>query len=884
MSIQNLAKGYEPAEVEQRWIAYWEEKNSFCPNLEQKSQNYSIVIPPPNVTGCLHMGHALNLTLQDILCRHQRQLGANVLWVPGTDHAGIATQNVVEKQLAKEGKSRDDIGRDAFIERVWEWKKEYGDKILNQVRRIGASVDWSRLRFTMDDGLSKAVREVFVSLYEEGLIYQGDYIINWCPRCHTALADIEVEHEDIGGGLYELSYPLADGSGTLIIATTRPETMFGDTAVAVHPEDERFQKFIGKEVSLPLVNRRIPIIADEYVDREFGTGCLKITPAHDMNDFEIGRRHKLPVIKVIDSKGFMTDEAGAEFTGLDRFACRKKVLSVLEEKGILLKSEDYTHSVGHCYRCHTVIEPYVSRQWFVAAEKLALPAKEAVKKGRTKIFPVQWEKTYYEWLDNIRDWCISRQIWWGHRIPAWTCSDCGKMAVSVHEPEFCQYCQGKNLEQDSDVLDTWFSSALWPFSTLGWPDKTPELEAFYPTSVLVTGFDILFFWVARMMMMGLHFMDEVPFGDVYIHALVRDAKGQKMSKSKGNVIDPLLMIDKYGTDAFRFTLTAFAAMGRDIKMDEDRIEGYRHFINKIWNAARFVLMNVSGSERKVENISGFALHHRWIFHRLEETRNAVASALKEYRFNDAAQGLYTFMWHEFCDWYLELIKPELYGENEAEKLKSQACLLQVLRDVVVLLHPIIPFVTQEIWEKITDGEEDLSKVSFPVSRPQNCDIQSVKQMEFLQQVVVSIRNIRAELDIAPGRKLQVFVRSKGADAEFLQRHTSEIMNLARLSDFIVQYNFEIPHGSASAVVNGNEIFVPLEGIIDFQDEISRLDKELAKLDKELEFCTKKLANSSFVEKAPEIVVQKERDKADGLNEDRNKLSALRERLAVYLQG
>ena len=885
MSSQELAKGYEPADVEKRWIAYWEEKKSFCPDPKKAGRRYSIVIPPPNVTGSLHMGHALNLTLQDILCRHQRQLGANVLWVPGTDHAGIATQNVVERQLATEGKSRDDLGRAAFIERVWEWKNEYGDKILNQVRRIGASVDWSRLRFTMDEGLSRAVREVFVCLYEEDLIYQGDYIINWCPRCHTALADIEVEHEDVPGGLYQMSYPLADGSGTLTIATTRPETMFGDTAVAVHPEDERYQSVIGKEVLLPLTDRRIPVIADSYVDMEFGTGCLKVTPAHDMNDFEIGRRHNLPVLQVIDGQGIMTAEAGPDFAGLDRFACRKKTLEALKEKGFLLHSEDYSHSVGHCYRCRTAIEPYVSRQWFVATAKLAERAKAAVQNGNTRILPAQWEKTYYEWLDNIRDWCISRQIWWGHRIPAWNCQDCGKLTVARQDPATCPHCQSTKLRQDPDVLDTWFSSALWPFSTLGWPDKTPELAAFYPTSSLVTGFDILFFWVARMMMMGLHFMDKVPFDDVYIHALVRDENGQKMSKSKGNVIDPLLMIDKYGTDAFRFTLTAFAAMGRDIKMAEKRIEGYRHFINKIWNAARFALMNISGAEPALDEKTSLPLHHRWILHRLEETRESTARALQEYRFNDVAQGLYTFVWHEFCDWYLELIKPELYGEDEAQKEAARACLLMVLREVLILLYPVIPFVTQEIWEKIAPkNQEDLAKVAFPSARPQCLDENVARRMNLLQQVIVSIRNIRAELGIAPGRRLEVLLQAKAKDHAFLQEHTVEILNLARLTDLRVDTKIDAPHGCATSVVEGNEIFVPLEGIIDFQDEIGRLGKELAKLNKELEFCAKKLGNPAFVDKAPADVVQKERDKAEGLNLNREKLLALRERLAAYLHS
>jgi valyl-tRNA synthetase len=887
MGAQELSKGYDPRGVEEKWLKFWEEKKSFSPDANKVKKPYSIVIPPPNVTGTLHMGHALNLTLQDILCRFHRQLGYDVLWVPGTDHAGIATQNVVEKALAKEGKTRQMLGREKFIKRVWEWKEEYGNKILNQIRRIGASVDWSRLRFTMDQGLSRAVREVFVRLYEEGLIYQGDYIINWCPRCHTALADLEVEHEEVLGALYYIKYPLAGGTdakGEVIVATTRPETMLGDTAVAVHPEDEKYSHLVGQEVILPLVQRKIPIIADSYVDREFGTGCLKVTPAHDMNDFELGKKHQLDLIQVIDDEGRMNEQAGPEFAGLDRFECREKVVQLLEEQGFLVKKEDLRHSVGHCYRCHTVIEPYVSKQWFVKVEPLAKKARDAVADGKTKIFPEHWTKTYFEWLDNIKDWCISRQIWWGHRIPAWTCESCGHLIVAREDPPECPKCKSVHLSQEEDVLDTWFSSALWPFSTLGWPEKTHELEKFYPTSVLVTGFDILFFWVARMMMMGLHFMKDVPFRHVYIHALVRDAQGQKMSKSKGNVIDPLLMMDKFGTDAFRFTLTAFAAMGRDIKMSEERIEGYRHFINKIWNAARFALMHLAEEteEEKVEfepaRLSGLA--HQWILHRLEEVKSEVRKALLAYQFNDAAGTLYQFVWHEFCDWYLEMIKPELYGEDEAVKAGARACLKQVLMEILILLHPIIPFVTQEVWSYIP-GEKNLNlaQESYPETRAECLQPDIVEKMQFLQDVVVSVRNIRSELGIAPAQRLKLYLRADGDDRDFLLTQKNLIMHLARLEVLEIEPDLTPPSGSASNVVKGYELYVPVKDLVDIESELARLDKELKKINKELEIVSRKLANEGFVNKAPAHVVDKEKLKLKEFEDKKIKLEKLRERLA-----
>ncbi|MBR5881899.1 MAG: valine--tRNA ligase, partial [Mailhella sp.] len=650
-----LSKAYEPQEVEAHWRKHWEEGKTFTPDMDAPGEPYSIVIPPPNVTGILHIGHALNQTLQDVLCRHARQKGKNVLWLPGTDHAGIATQNVVERALAKEGKRRHDLGREAFVERVWEWKKQYGGQILEQIKGLGASVDWTREAFTMDENLARAVRKVFVQLYKDGLIYKGKYIVNWCPRCHTALADDEVDHIDSKGMLWHIRYDFADGSGSVTIATTRPETMLGDSAVCVHPEDERYAGLVGKKLILPIANREIPLIADRYVDREFGTGCLKVTPCHDPNDWNLGHAHSLEFIQVIDDNGnMMQDEAlCGKYAGMSREDCRKAIVEELRENGHLVAEEPLSHSVGCCYRCKTVIEPYVSDQWFVALSKLAPRARAAVPSD-IKIYPENWTKTYYNWLDNIRDWCISRQIWWGHRIPAWTCPDCGELIVSETDPTSCPKCGSVKLEQDPDVLDTWFSSALWPFSTMGWPEQTETLKKFYPTSVLVTGFDILFFWVARMIIMGQQFMGEVPFKEVYIHALVRDAQGRKMSKSLGNGIDPQDMVQKYGADSLRFTLTAFAAMGRDIRMSEERIEGYRHFMNKVWNAARFALMNLpeDHAPKAVDLGAVKGLHHQWILNRLEEVKVEEDAALESYRFNDAAQCVYKFLWNEFCDWYL----------------------------------------------------------------------------------------------------------------------------------------------------------------------------------------------------------------------------------------
>ncbi|MCL5807592.1 MAG: valine--tRNA ligase, partial [Deltaproteobacteria bacterium] len=701
MGKEALAKVFEPRAAEAKWYQYWLDNDFFHAADSSSQQPFSIVIPPPNVTGMLHMGHALNNVLQDICVRYKRMQGYNALWMPGMDHAGIATQNVVEQELAKEGLTRHDLGREKFIERVWEWKAKYGGVIIHQLKRLGCSCDWARERFTMDEGLSKAVREVFVRLYNDGLIYQGDYIVNWCPRCRTAISDLEVEYHQEAGHLWSIRYPFVEGEGGIVVATTRPETMLGDTAVAVNPNDGRYRELIGREVILPLMNRRIPVIADDYVTMEFGSGAVKITPASDPNDFAMAGRHQLEIIRIMDDNVVINKNGGA-YEGQDRYECRRNVVRDLEKGGYLVGTEPYAHNIGQCYRCKTDIEPAVSRQWFVKIAPLAKEATAAVVKGQTRIIPPSWEATYFEWMNNIRDWCISRQIWWGHRIPVWNCEGCGKVIVASHDPDQCPDCGGTKLRQEEDVLDTWFSSGLWPFSTLGWPEKTEALKTFYPTSLLVTGFDILFFWVARMMMMGLYVMKDVPFRDVYLHALVRDENGEKMSKSKGNSIDPLEMMDRFGTDAFRFTLAAFTAQGRDVRMSEERIEGYKYFINKIWNATRFSMMNLeeysAGKDVRREDES---IADRWIKARLNRTVAEVIRGLDEYRFNDATAAVYQFVWHEFCDWYLELIKPVLYGkEDTAARSAAQKTLMVVLTTSLKLLHPFMPFLTEEIWQTL----------------------------------------------------------------------------------------------------------------------------------------------------------------------------------------
>jgi valyl-tRNA synthetase len=877
---RELAKVYEPADVEDRWYKFWVDKRYFHADPANGGKPYSMVIPPPNVTGVLHMGHALNNTLQDALARWKRMSGSNTLWMPGTDHAGIATQNVVERQLAAEGTTRHAYGREEFIARVWKWREQSGGTIINQLKRLGASCDWERERFTMDEGLSRAVREVFVRLYEEGLIYRGDYIINWCPRCMTALSDLEVDFEAKAGKLYFIDYPLEDGSGKITVATTRPETMLGDTAVAVDPDDERYKDLIGKFVILPVVGRRIQIIADSYVDKGFGTGAVKITPAHDPNDFELGRRHKLPLIKIMDDDGRMSEEAG-KYKGMDRFDARSKLVLELDNGGFLNKIEDYAHSVGHCYRCKTIIEPAVSKQWFVKMKPLAEPAIKAVQEGQVRIIPKGWENTYFDWMNNIRDWCISRQIWWGHRIPAWYCDECGEVVVAREDPVVCR-CGSRNIIQDPDVLDTWFSSALWPFSTLGWPDETPELKFYYPTSVLVTAFDILFFWVARMIMMGIKVMGKPPFADVYIHALVRDAQGQKMSKSKGNVIDPLIMVEKYGTDAFRFTMAAMAAQGRDVKLSEERIEGYRNFCNKIWNAARFIHMNLGDFQARPlakEDIG--TLPDKWIVSRLQSVAAEVDKALTDYRFNDAANALYHFVWHEFCDWYLEMAKPALYGEPGARKDAALNILVNVFEQALRMLHPFMPFITEEVWQSlpIAKKADSIMVAPFPVAAGDLKDPGAEARMKILMDAVMGIRNVRGEMNINPSVELDVVVRPLSTLAqEFLLSHADYLMKLSRLHDVKISASADKPKMSAVAVTPDAEIYILLSGVVDIESETVRLRKEIDKAEKELKPFEAKMANEGFVRKAPPEVLEKTKGIIAELTQKKEKLAESLKRL------
>ena len=902
MSTRELPKAYEPKSVEERWYAFWLGKKYFHADENGPSQSFSIVIPPPNVTGSLHIGHALNSTLQDILVRWMRMSGRNTLWVPGTDHAGIATQNVVERQLAKEDVDRHALGREGFVEKVWEWKKDYGNRIINQLKRMGASCDWERERFTMDEGLSRAVREVFVTLYEEGLIYRGERLINWCPRCHTALSDIEVEHEDEKGKLYHLAYPLShDHNIRLTVATTRPETMLGDTAVAVHPLDPRYKELIGKTVDLPLTNRKIPIIGDAIlVDLEFGTGAVKVTPAHDFNDYEAGQRQKpeLARIKMLDDKAQILPDIPDVLPEVQKLVAGKPakkargiVVELMSEQGKLIKTDDHAHSIGKCYRCRTVVEPYLSPQWFVKTGPLAEPAIKVVEDGRVQFYPKGWENTYFEWMRNIKDWCISRQIWWGHRIPAWFCDDCGHISVSRTDVASCGKCKSTNIRQETDVLDTWFSSALWPFSTLGWPDQTKELSAYYPTSVLITSFDIIFFWVARMIMMGLHFKQEVPFRHVYIHALVRDAEGQKMSKSKGNVIDPLVMIDQYGTDAFRFTLTAFAAQGRDIKLAPERIEGYRNFANKIWNASRFVMMNLEeGFTPNTELLTpDSSLADRWILSRLNSVVKDVEAALAEYRFNDVASALYHFTWHEYCDWYLELSKPALMGDLGASPRRAtQTVLAHVLETTLRLLHPIMPFITEEIWQNLPEAvrsqesgvrsQEKKNKVEsimiapFPVADDALINAGIEQDMQMVMDLILAIRNVRGEMNIAPSMQITVIVKVESKElGEHLEKSAGYAKTLARIKVLRIGVAEDKPKNVATAVIKGAEVYVPLEGILDLTQERDRLQKEIAKLSKDIEVFSKKLSNKNFVDKAPKDVVEKDTAKLEEFKVKRGKL-------------
>ena len=858
-----IGKVYDPKPIEDRRYAAWMAEDLFRAHPEDREKTpFCIVIPPPNVTGSLHLGHALDNTLQDIVCRWHRMRGDNVLWLPGTDHAGIATQNVVERQLASEGKSRRDLGREAFVERVWEWKEQYGNRIISQLKKMGASCDWSRERFTMDEGLSRAVREVFVRLYQKDLIYKGKYIINWCPRCHTALSDLEVDHEDSAGKLYFVSYPFEDGEGTLTVATTRPETILGDVAIAVHPRDERNRPFVGRRVRVPLTGRTVPVLEDNMVDPEFGTGCVKITPAHDPNDFLVGQRHGLEQIQVIDGEGIMNEAAGI-YAGKDRFEARKLVVAALEQEGLLLRIEDHQHAVGHCYRCKSVVEPFLSEQWFVRAKPLADRGVQAVREGRIRFVPEQWTNTYYQWMENVRDWCISRQLWWGHRIPAWTCAACGHITVASEDPSACEKCGATELTQDEDVLDTWFSSALWPFSTLGWPEKTPELATYYPTSLLVTGFDIIFFWVSRMIMMGLEFMDEVPFREVYIHALIRDEHGQKMSKSKGNVVDPLDIIDEFGADALRFTLAALTGQGRDILLGRSRIETYRFFMNKLWNASRFALMNLEdGPEADVSSEDDLRLHDRWILRRCREVAKETTSHLSGYFYAEAARGLYDFVWSELCDWYLEMAKPALRGEEgEARRRATQKALRKVFRTTLLLLHPFVPFVTEELWMSFGFGVRPLDQERWPED-PVNGDEETKPEMVLLQDVVRTLRNLRAEARIAPSQTVpsaRLVIPAEG-ERRVVEAHQDLACLLAKVDHLEVLSGGDKPARSLAAIAQNFAIYLEVGTLLDVDAEIRRLEGERAKLARDVELCEHKLKDEKFLSRAPEEVVCKERDR------------------------
>ncbi len=878
MSEKTLSKTYEPKDVEERWSKHWMDSGTGTPELDSKRPPFSMVIPPPNITGALHLGHALNSTLQDILARYKRMKGFNVLWLPGIDHAGIATQNVVERQLAEEGLTRHKIGRNEFVKRVWRWKEESGGTIINQLKRLGASCDWTRLRFTMDEGLSRAVREVFTRLYKEGLIYRGDYIINWCPRCHTAISDLEVNFEETEGSLWHIEYPLtqpAAGLKGLTVATTRPETMLGDTAVAVNPEDARYKNLIGKKLSLPLTGREIPVIGDSSVTIEFGTGAVKITPAHDFNDFEVSKRHNLPALNVMDENGRMNENAG-RFAGLDRFEARKRIVDELKGLELLTNIEKHKLMLGSCYRCSTVVEPRLSKQWFVKVGPLAGPAIKAVEDGEIRFIPKGWENTYFDWMRNIRDWCISRQIWWGHRIPAWHCRDCRHITVSTVDPDGCERCGSDDIEQDKDVLDTWFSSALWPFSTLGWPNDTRELKTFYPTSVLSTSFDIIFFWVARMIMMGLKFMDKPPFRDVYIHALIRDAQGQKMSKSKGNVIDPLIMMERYGTDALRFTLAVLAAQGRDIKLAEDRIEGYRNFCNKIWNLARFTLMNIGPESAGSFDESMLNMADKWILSRRSACITEVTEAIDGYKFDEAARALYRFVWHELCDWYVELIKLDLRGERGPERKETSAkVLVDVFKDALRMLHPFMPFITEELYNYLP-GAKEISKEEYPKEgKPYP---KEAVEMEEVMDVIRAIRNIRTEMNIAQDAKTDcVCFAEDPALRQTLTKNEEYIKQLAKVKGLEVKGSGDRPKDAVSALAGGVEgrpgieVFVPLAGLIDFEAETRKINKELEKTLAEYSSVEKKLSNEAFVAKAPKEVVEKDRARMAALLEKKAKL-------------
>ena len=862
MNRENIPKNYEPKDVEKRLYDFWMEKDYFHPEIDKSKEPYTIVMPPPNITGQLHMGHALDNTMQDIIIRFKRMQGFCALWLPGTDHASIATELKIVEKLKEEGLTKEELGREKFLERAWQWKEQYGGRIVEQLKSLGSSCDWKRERFTMDEKLSEAVIEVFVRLYEKGLIYRGERIINWCPCCLTSISDTEVEYEEQGGNFWHIRYPVKGSDEYVTIATTRPETMLGDTAVAVHPDDERYTHLIGKTVILPLMNREIPVIADTYVEMEFGTGVVKITPAHDPNDFEVGLRHDLPVIDIMNDDATMNKNAGI-YEGLDRYQARKKVVEDLEKLGLLEKVEAHSHNVGTCYRCNTVIEPKASLQWFVKMKPLSIPAIEVVKNGATQFVPERFAKIYYNWMENIQDWCISRQLWWGHRIPAWYCQDCGHMQVSRTEPERCEKCDSTNLKQDEDVLDTWFSSALWPFSTLGWPEKTEDLDYFYPTSVLVTGYDIIFFWVARMIFSGVEHMKKEPFKYVLIHGLVRDAMGRKMSKSLGNGVDPLEVIDNYGTDALRYALTIGTSPGNDMRFSEEKLESSRNFANKIWNAFRFAMMNFDEDVDFSEiNTELFSLADRWILSRVNTVSREVTENLEKFELGIGLQKIYEFIWEEFCDWYIELVKPRLFNREASGRQEAMFVLNEVLKVSMKLLHPFMPFITEEIYRHLHTDDESVMISEWPVYRLEWDDPDSEKKMYSIMEAVRSIRNIRAEMKVPAARKIKVlFIIEDEELGTIFNKEESTFMRLSGVSGFTVSKNkSDIPDGAVSSVISGVEIFIPLEDLIDFDKELKRLYKEKENLEDELKRVNGKLGNESFVSKAPVQVVEAEREK------------------------
>ncbi len=867
MNAKNeLAKAYDPKPVEEKWGKFWLDERLFVGDPKSPKPKFSMVLPPPNVTGILHMGHALCFTLPDIITRWKRMQGYNCLWLPGTDHASIAVHNVIEQSLAEKGLTREKVGREEFLRIAWEWRTKYGGVITGQLKKLGASLDWSRERFTMDPGFSRAVKQVFVSLYDEGLIYRDYFLVNRCPRCRTVLSDIEIEHKDVRGRLWHIRYAVEGLQESVIVATTRPETMLGDTALAVHPDDERYTHLHGKRVLLPLQNRLIPVITDERVEREFGTGAVKVTPAHDPVDFELGKKHGLEQVIVIDGSGKMTDAAGPDFAGLDRFACREKIVEKLRAQGLLVKVEDHDHAVGHCYRCKNIIEPHLSWQWFVRIKPLADEAIRVVEDGSIEFIPGNWAKTYFEWMYNIHDWCISRQLWWGHRIPAWYCRDCGRMMVAMEAPEKCDTCGGP-LDQDEDVLDTWFSSALWPFGTLGWPEETEDLETFYPTDLMSTGFDIIFFWVARMIMMGLKFRGRIPFRHVFINGLVRDLKRRKMSKSEGNIIDPLEMIGKYGTDALRFTLAALAVPGMDLALSEERMAGYQAFANKIWNASRFVLMNL-GEDRPSLREADLSLADRWIRSRMSAVTAELYASLEQYKFYEAADLIYHFIWHEFCDWYIEFAKVGLREGNRT----TEAVLADALDRILRLLHPFMPFITEEVWQHLPGAGKSITIAPYPAAEAGWKDEEAGKVMGLVQAVIVETRTVRAENKIRPKEKLRLIVKAAGREeTAAIEAQAAFIRALAGLSSLEFAPALPEEGGVLKGVAGPFEIGLVLEKPADLGQERERLQKEIAKVEAESTKIVRKLENADFVAKAPPAVVAGNRTRLEELRARREKL-------------